>query len=285
MKSTVPSYAHRFAAALRTVSVASIEIPTSPSLCARHGILTTTRLQYAEGSFQLLGRALEYRVGLPGREDLEVSLQLYRNDHGHWRLFAYCPRGMLLSVNLTLVREARGILALEQRLVIPARTLTPDARAKALGRLAAALRGAELEVTESGRVSFGTFDVPAGKFIDTTPRRFVADFVRAAVIKGHFMTNKGYTLAGLPRASVPSGTKDSASSRGVPAGLRYRVLERDGGCVACGAKVVDGARLHVDHIEPWSSGGATTLENLQALCERCNVGKGNRSTHRFPRRR
>ncbi|RKY53653.1 MAG: HNH endonuclease, partial [Candidatus Neomarinimicrobiota bacterium] len=31
-----------------------------------------------------------------------------------------------------------------------------------------------------------------------------------------------------------------------------------------------------DHIIPWSKGGETTVENGQALCQRCNGSKGNR---------
>lgn len=53
--------------------------------------------------------------------------------------------------------------------------------------------------------------------------------------------------------------------------LAARVLARDGlKCVHCGAT----EHLHVDHIEPWSMGGKTELENLQTLCLSCNVKKG-----------
>ncbi len=31
--------------------------------------------------------------------------------------------------------------------------------------------------------------------------------------------------------------------------------------------------LHLDHIKPWSPGGETVYENLQTLCESCNLGK------------
>jgi hypothetical protein len=60
--------------------------------------------------------------------------------------------------------------------------------------------------------------------------------------------------------------------------LRWRVLKRDRfTCRACGASpaLIPGVELHVDHIDAWSKGGLTTLENLQTLCSRCNLGKSN----------
>lgn len=60
--------------------------------------------------------------------------------------------------------------------------------------------------------------------------------------------------------------------------LRFRVLQRDRfACCACGASPArsPGIELHVDHILAWSSGGETTFENLQTLCEACNLGKGS----------
>ncbi len=57
---------------------------------------------------------------------------------------------------------------------------------------------------------------------------------------------------------------------------RALVLMRDGAkCRLCGASPQSNARLHVDHIVPWSLGGETVIENLQILCEQCNVGKSN----------
>jgi hypothetical protein len=60
--------------------------------------------------------------------------------------------------------------------------------------------------------------------------------------------------------------------------LRWKTLQRDNfKCRACGASpaITPGVELHVDHITPWSKGGETVLENLQTLCNRCNLGKGN----------
>lgn len=58
--------------------------------------------------------------------------------------------------------------------------------------------------------------------------------------------------------------------------LRYAVLERDGfRCRACGFSASEGATLHVDHIHPLSKGGSNHVDNLQALCADCNLGKGS----------
>lgn len=59
---------------------------------------------------------------------------------------------------------------------------------------------------------------------------------------------------------------------------RFRVLKRDNfSCRACGQSpsTRPGLVLHVDHITPWSKGGATVDDNLQTLCEPCNLGKSN----------
>ena len=58
--------------------------------------------------------------------------------------------------------------------------------------------------------------------------------------------------------------------------LRFQVFKRDHyQCKICGTSEKEGAKLHVDHIIPISKGGETTLNNLQTLCESCNLGKGD----------
>ena len=67
-------------------------------------------------------------------------------------------------------------------------------------------------------------------------------------------------------------------SRTISDKLRYQVLKRDCfKCCACGASPAKdpSVELHVDHIVPWSKGGETGLSNLQTLCSRCNLGKGD----------
>lgn len=55
--------------------------------------------------------------------------------------------------------------------------------------------------------------------------------------------------------------------------LRYAVLERDKfACVVCGSTARE-APLEVDHVLAIVLGGTNDMENLQTLCEICNVGK------------
>jgi len=75
----------------------------------------------------------------------------------------------------------------------------------------------------------------------------------------------------IERAEERRGPRD------VPLALRYYVLKRDDfRCVVCGASpaIVRGVVLHVDHIKPWSKGGATVADNLRTTCQACNLGKG-----------
>lgn len=81
---------------------------------------------------------------------------------------------------------------------------------------------------------------------------------------------------------LPPGRDGSAKNHGrrTPRNINWRlralVLMRDGArCRLCGAVPGDGVRLHVDHVKPWSKGGETVLENLQILCNVCNIGKGD----------
>jgi len=58
--------------------------------------------------------------------------------------------------------------------------------------------------------------------------------------------------------------------------LRYLALRNCKGCQCCGAKASDGIVLHVDHVKPRYKHPELSLclDNLQVLCEDCNMGKG-----------
>lgn len=57
--------------------------------------------------------------------------------------------------------------------------------------------------------------------------------------------------------------------------MRFSIYERDGyRCRRCGISNRY-ANLEIDHIIPISKGGKSTYDNLQTLCHRCNVEKGD----------
>lgn len=52
---------------------------------------------------------------------------------------------------------------------------------------------------------------------------------------------------------------------------RRFILDRDGwACVWCGSQ----DQLEIDHVIPFSKGGACSLENVAVLCRSCNARKG-----------
>lgn len=69
----------------------------------------------------------------------------------------------------------------------------------------------------------------------------------------------------------------------IPAAIKRQVIARDGErCTFCGVPVHRGSlakkdprkALHLDHIVPYSQGGATTVENLRVYCGSCNSRRG-----------
>lgn len=59
----------------------------------------------------------------------------------------------------------------------------------------------------------------------------------------------------------------------IPDDVKLLVWTRDGGaCIRCGVK----ESLHFDHIIPVSKGGGNLADNIQLLCETCNLKKSNK---------
>lgn len=68
------------------------------------------------------------------------------------------------------------------------------------------------------------------------------------------------------------------TTRDINLRLRFKVMARDNfKCCICGASPATNPNviLHIDHIKPWSKGGETTIDNLQTLCSKCNLGKSD----------
>lgn len=77
---------------------------------------------------------------------------------------------------------------------------------------------------------------------------------------------------------IRDNKKQHKTSRDINLRLRFLVMQRDHfRCCACGASPAKDSsiELHIDHIIPWSKGGETTIDNLQTLCSKCNLGKSD----------
>jgi len=61
-------------------------------------------------------------------------------------------------------------------------------------------------------------------------------------------------------------------TRSIPQDVKISVAVRDRGrCVYCGSN----RKLHYDHVYPYSKGGSNDVDNLQLLCQDCNLRKSD----------
>jgi hypothetical protein len=68
-------------------------------------------------------------------------------------------------------------------------------------------------------------------------------------------------------------TKNGSKRQPIPEDVKLRVWARDGGaCVRCGSK----ENLQFDHIIPVDKGGSNNEENIQILCQKCNLLKSDK---------
>ena len=73
-------------------------------------------------------------------------------------------------------------------------------------------------------------------------------------------------------------SKDSKKiKRSLSPAIRSSVLKKfNYKCSHCGRTVTDNIKLEIDHIVPLSKKGKNEIQNLQVLCNECNIGKSNR---------
>jgi hypothetical protein len=121
----------------------------------------------------------------------------------------------------------------------------------------------------------GDFVLPQSRFALGAYYRRFGTFrnALAAFLAHQHQTGKTTAMPLLEEMVPPHRTR-----RGVGPRLRYQILVRDHfRCRICGRSPASdpAVQLHIDHIKPWSSGGETTPDNLQTLCETCNAGKGD----------
>ena len=89
--------------------------------------------------------------------------------------------------------------------------------------------------------------------------------------------NSGEDIS-LLQNTIPNYNTSHTTTRDINLRIRFLVMHRDHfKCCLCGASPAkdSSVELHIDHINPWSKGGETTINNLQTLCSKCNLGKSN----------
>ena len=96
----------------------------------------------------------------------------------------------------------------------------------------------------------------------------VIEFIENAILKS------------LPKEALSQEElKEINRRRKISDATRYAVLERAGfRCQCCGSKPLknNDVVLHIDHIIPHSLGGSDSIDNLQVLCNKCNISKRNK---------
>jgi hypothetical protein len=108
----------------------------------------------------------------------------------------------------------------------------------------------------------------------TVPATWARDLATTAADHARAWVRRLYTAPGTGRLLAMD-----TRSRTAPPGLRELVELRDQTCRTpwCGAPV-----RHADHVVPHHTGGPTTQDNLQGLCERCNHAKQAPGWHTRP---
>lgn len=80
------------------------------------------------------------------------------------------------------------------------------------------------------------------------------------------------TILAVARLATRQIIATGRDTRRIPQHIKVAVWQRDQGrCVQCNATEY----LEFDHIIPHSKGGATSVENLQVLCRKCNLAKSD----------
>jgi hypothetical protein len=290
--------AKKFAFALKKVDLKNTLRIGKFELKGKSGVKNS--IQYNQKDLDLLNNRHEYTFPiLTG--DLQVSLQLYKNVNNHYRLFCFTnfqgKSGLTFSMNLTTEKESESIIYLTQKIKFAEQYKGSQKLAKAHRRqkqivFCDLLMKLGMDVTDTNDLILGIYDPIKNKFVNTNSEQFLNDFIVVSILKGHFQGNKGYQLEILPSynkldyifnsqdqkiESLPDKLTKNKSKRNIPLGMRYKVLRKDNFlCIACGRTTDDGVKLHVDHKVPFSLGGLTELNNLQTLCNHCNIGKSNK---------
>ena len=125
---------------------------------------------------------------------IDLRIELYENISNQYRLFCFNNLGMLFSINLTLIGNyENNILKLCQTISLPNRNITVEQKQINKKNILLFCEREGIK-TVGNSVILGHYDISKDKFTDTDASKFFLEFIKVAVIKGHFMTNKGYSI-------------------------------------------------------------------------------------------
>ncbi|MGA2121530.1 MAG: HNH endonuclease [Methanoregula sp.] len=125
------------------------------------------------------------------------------------------------------------------------------------------------------KISIGAYKKRFGSWTNAC-QKFIEFQIGGDILSDTFVRSKEEDFVVHEKNGKVRYSKEN--SRNVSLSLRYKVLNRDHfKCVFCGKNPSTdfGTKLHIDHIIPFSKGGKSTLENLQTLCDSCNLGKSD----------
>jgi hypothetical protein len=127
---------------------------------------------------------------------------------------------------------------------------------------------------------FRDFKKPLSKFSSSIYQNEFGSFRQAMEAFVEFVNSEDESYYEIEEYISENNQKDEIvckhKTKRIPSErLKVQVLMRDGNiCRLCGVVLI-GENIHFDHIIPWSKGGETTLENLQILCAKHNLAKGD----------
>lgn len=141
----------------------------------------------------LLSNSQEYILKTKGAR-IPISVQIYTNKRGQYMIYCYTNRGALFSLNFNIARYyEEDVLLLRHHLKISTIKLSPQQREANLQKILLLTEEEGLEI-DGKVVILGRYLYGEGVFKDKSFGQFLLDFVKLSIIKGHFMTNKGYAI-------------------------------------------------------------------------------------------
>lgn len=251
-------------------------------------LVALKRRQLVRGSSDALKRLEElnsrFRSLVPSTDSIRHAYSAAVNTKAKFDRFDLLSR---MSVNV-LESELWYLQEIEVRLAPTRhfRTYNLDFEAIEFGSLG---RSSHPRLSNERYAAIETKDFHRRKLPYPTPTAKVTTTVRYTSPKGqnsysrHVEWNFEQLQHGLHTAQASRARQSTTAALRqrerslMTSGLRVTILKRDDyRCRMCGASASDGAVLHIDHIKPVSHDGLTVPENLQTLCQSCNLGKSNR---------